>query len=125
MAQTSVQKLLIAEDYKPVRELLANLFMRSGFDVHTSCDGTDAIRKFYREKPDILITDLNLPRMNGYELCQRVRLVSNIPIIVMTGSGLGDGTIIQTAIAAGADAILSKPFSLGEIRAQIEGLLAR
>ena len=122
---TLIRRVLIADDDKPMRRLLGNLFTRSGYDVRMYCDGVDALRQFYCETPDLLITDLNMPRINGYELCRRVRLVSNIPIIVMTGSDLGDGAIIQTAIAAGADAILSKPFSLGEIRAQIEGLLAR
>ena len=122
---TFIQRLLIADDDKPMRELLGDLFTRSGYDVRTSCDGVDALRQFYCETPDLLITDLNMPRINGYELCRRVRLVSNIPIVMMTFSDLGDGTVVRTALAAGADSILCKPFNLEELLTQVEARLTR
>ena len=124
MRHTFCQKLLIADDDKPTRELLADVFTRSGYYVRTTGDGAEALQQIYREIPDLLITDLNMPRINGYQLCERVRLISKIPIFVLTGSDLGDGSVIKTAAAAGADAILSKPFNLKGILAQVETLLA-
>ena len=125
MKHTSVQKILIADDSGPVRELLARIFARSGYDVSTSNDGEDALMQFHRHNPDLLITDVDMPRINGFELCERVRLVSDIPIVLMTASDLNDGKFIQTAVEAGADAILTKPFDLEEVLAQIEALLAK
>lgn len=125
MGHIIVQRLLVVDDDRPTRELLAEIFTRSGYYVRTSGDGADALQQFYRENPDLLITDLNIPLLNGYELCQRVRMISKIPIFVLTGSDLGDGSVIRTAVAAGANAILSKPFNLEEILAKVEALLDR
>ena len=65
-----------------------------------------------------------MPQINGYDLCQKVRSTSKIPIFVLTGSDLGDGRVSRTAFAAGANTVLGKPFSLEEILAQVEVLLA-
>ena len=124
MALPLCQKLLIADDDKHTRELLADIFTRSGYSVRTSCDGADALRQFHSENPDLLITDLNMPQINGYDLGQKVRSISKIPIFVLTGSDLGDGRVSRTAFAAGANTVLGKPFSLEEILAQVEALLA-
>jgi len=123
MEQTVAQKILIADDQQLIRELLSKIFTRSGYYVRTSEDGADALRQFNCEDPDLLITDLNMPEIDGYELCQRVRSVSNIPIMLITACS--NSSVKRKALSAGANAFLTKPINLEEIKLQVHALLNR
>ena len=123
MERTGVQKILIADDHRLIRELLSKIFTGSGYHVRTSEDGADALRKFNCEDPDLLITDLNMPEIDGYELCQRVRSVSDIPIMLITACS--NSSAKRKALSAGANAFLTKPINLEEIKLQVYALLNR
>ncbi len=123
MEQTVAQKILIADDQQLIRELLSKIFTHSGYYVRTSEDGADALRQFNCEDPDLLITDLNMPEIDGYELCQRVRSVSDIPIMLITACS--NSSVKRKALSAGANAFLTKPINLEEIKLQVHALLNR
>ena len=123
MEQTVVQKILIADDHQLIRELLSKIFTRSGYNVRTSEDGADALRQFSCESPDLLITDLNMPQMDGYELCQRVRAVSDIPIMLITACT--NTSVKRKALSAGANVFLTKPINFEEIKLLVYALLNR
>ena len=123
MEQTVVQKILIADDHQLIRELLSKILTLSGYYVRTSEDGADALRQFNCEDPDLLITDLNMPEIDGYELCQRVRSVSDIPIMLITACT--NRSAKRKALSAGANAFLTKPIDLEEIKLLVYALLNR
>ena len=118
-----METMQIVEDHHLVLSLLKGILERSGYDVIPSYDGVEALSQFQLEQPDLLITDLMLPGLDGYELCRSVRELSNIPILVVTGGIEKDG--LDRAIRAGADSFLKKPFDIAELLAQIDALLAK
>ena len=119
------RKVLIADDYQPVRNMLQRILERSGYQVFAAKDGIEALELFHREEPDLLITDLNMPHMGGYELCREIRGFSTVPIVITSaGSGLKDRDI-AAVFELGADAFLRKPFDGSEVLAQIDALLKR
>ena len=80
--------MLIVDDFCLIPVLLAKHLDRSGFATHTASNGREALEKFRREEPEMLISDAHLPGMNGFELTRRVREISDIPIVIMSaGSG--------------------------------------
>ena len=119
-----MRKIQIVDDEPGLLDLLAEILATEGYEVVTSSDGIDALIQFSLEAPDLLITDLNMPRMDGSELCRRVRTQSSLPIIVMSATSFSAEDKAE-AFRNGADAFLVKPFDLAELRTQIEALLAR
>ena len=118
-------KVLVVDDDKAIRELLAKILNRVGrFEIYTASDGYEAYEKFCRVEPDLIITDLSMPRIDGFGLCRRIRDVSAVPILVLTGLGLVTG-VEAKAMCSGADAVIAKPFDVGELLAQIEVLLEK
>ena len=121
----TVKKILIVDDYRVIRELLAKYLDSPGFKTCMASDGREALEVFQREKPDLLISDLYMPHMDGFDLIRQVRAISNMPILIMTGgSGYMSGDT-TAAMEAGADAFLKKPFDLDDLLAEIKVVLAR
>lgn len=114
-------KVLVVDDRQEIRDLLADILKTRGYAVATATDGYDALTQFALDRPDLLITDLTMPGMDGYELCRITRGISSVPIMVITAQ-LGDEEKSK-ALAVGADAFVTKPFDLGEFRFQVEALL--
>jgi CheY-like chemotaxis protein len=102
-------RVLLVEDHVDTRQMYAE-FLGIDFDVTTAVDGEDALSAMRRQTPDVIITDLSLPRLNGFELIARIRsdaALKSIPIICL--SGYGGHEHEQRAHAAGCDRILQKP----------------
>ena len=114
-------QILIVDDCDAIRECMADVLKTRGYEVTTAVDGQDALAKFDLLKPDLLVIDLTMPRMDGLELCRRLRGISSVPIIIVTGQLSGEESV--KAFEAGADACLSKPFDLGEFTSQVRRLL--
>ena len=113
-------KILVADDYRELREFIVDLLERRGYEVSSAADGVDALAQFERDTPDLLITDLAMPGKNGIELSMAIRRSSSVPIVVMSAYGAG---CRSRALKSGADAFVSKPFDLAEFLAKIEALL--
>jgi len=113
-------KILVVDDCREFRELMVDILRRRDYQVSTAQDGYEAVTQFERDIPDLLITDLTMPGMDGYELCRVVRETSSVPIVVITERGMGDR---YRAFKAGADMCFPKPFDLVKLLSEVEVLL--
>ena len=92
-----------------------------GYEVIVAVDGINGLELFNIEAPDLVITDGKMPRMDGYELCRRVRAISRVPIILITGNDLSDEE--REVISSTGVVLVLKPFDLDKLKAQIDELL--
>jgi DNA-binding response OmpR family regulator len=116
-------KILVVDDDLALSDVLAFAIRRAGFEVASAHDGVNALEQFTRESPDLIVLDWGLPRMDGLEVCTRVRLESEVPIIMLTVRDTDDNVI--AALEAGADEYIVKPFSPRQLIARIRALLRR
>ena len=117
----SKKSILVIEDTKSVRQILAAMLLEEGYEVITAIDGRDGLEMARRENPDLIILDVMLPEMNGYEVCCRLKFdeeYEQIPIILLTARRKAADR--AKAAQACADAYLTKPFEnetlMGEVR---------
>ncbi len=116
-------RLLLVEDAEDVRETLAYLLSREGYDVVTAADGAVALKEFNRAAPDVILLDLMIPEVSGIEVCRRIRLTSDVPIIMLTAM-VGEANVV-VGLESGADDYITKPFSTPELLARLRSLLRR
>lgn len=117
-------RVLIVEDEKKIADTLAQGLRELDYDVEIAYDGKIGFRLFESQTFDIIITDINLPGMNGYDLCKAIRSYNNhIPIVMLTAFGATDDKI--DGFDAGADDYLVKPFEFKELLVRIRALLKR
>jgi two-component system KDP operon response regulator KdpE len=117
------QRILIVDDEPQIGRVMRTGLSTHGFDVRVAADGEAALDLFNDWHPALLITDLSMPNMGGLELCRRVRLVSEVPIIVL--SVKSEEAIKVEALDAGADDYVTKPFGMDELLARIRAALRR
>jgi len=118
-----LKRILVVDDDRQIRLILRTSLQSSGYIVETADDGFQALQKFEASRPDLLITDLSRPELNGIELTQAVRRVSTTPIIVL--SVRDSDNMKVTALDEGADDYLTKPFSMKELLARVRAQLRR
>ncbi|HEY6348105.1 MAG TPA: response regulator transcription factor [Candidatus Angelobacter sp.] len=116
-------KILVVDDEPQITRVLRTSLSAHGYEVSLANDGESALRTFQEVKPDLVITDLFMPRMTGIELCENIRDFSQVPIIVLSVRG-EDKTKIE-ALDKGADDYVTKPFSIHELLARIRANLRR
>ncbi len=116
-------KLLIVEDEKVLRETLAYNLVNQGFEVLTAEDGQKAISIFGTDNFDVVILDIMLPGIDGFEVCRRIRRTSNVPILMLTPRD--DEIDRVVGLEVGADDYMVKPFSMRELVARIKAMLRR
>lgn len=118
-------KILIVDDEPNIIISLEFLMQQSGYEVATARDGADAMQKIATFQPDLVLLDIMLPQLNGFEICQRIRENSQwngIKVIML--SAKGREIEVSKGIALGADAYVTKPFSTKDLIAQVQRLLA-
>jgi two-component system KDP operon response regulator KdpE len=115
--------ILIIEDEKCISELLGDVLELEGFDLLFAHDGVEGLRVFERHRPDLVLTDILMPRMDGRETCRRIREISDVPIIIL--SCKIDEADIARGLELGADDYVCKPFSKVELVARIRAALRR
>lgn len=114
-------KVLVVDDCRKTREQVTEILESRGCEVTTAVDGYDAVLQFESAKPDLLITELKMPGMDGYDLCRIIRAFSSMPIAILTAQrGVEE---VFKALKAGADAFVPKPLDEGKFLAEIEALL--
>lgn len=119
----SEQKILLVEDEPTLAETLTYNLERQGYTVFTCGDGNDALRLAESEKPELVILDVMLPGIDGFEVCRLLRQSMNVPILMLTArSGEIDKIV---GLEVGADDYLSKPFSMRELLARVKAHLRR
>jgi two-component system alkaline phosphatase synthesis response regulator PhoP len=119
----SGETILLVDDEAHIVELARMYLAREGFDVCSAGDGARALEMIAREAPDLVVLDLMLPQVDGWEVCRRVRATSDLPIIMLTAR---DETVDKiVGLELGADAYLTKPFNPRELVAWIKAVLRR
>lgn len=114
--------ILVVEDSRTQAELLRHMLEEEGYDVTLAADGEVALRRMEAGRPDIVLTDILMPGMDGYELCRRIKQIyPGIPVILVTN--LFDPADVLRGLAAGADSFIVKPVEPGLLRSQIEAVI--
>jgi DNA-binding response OmpR family regulator len=116
-------KVLIVDDDLALADVVSFTMRRAGFEVITAHDGQDALERWDAENPDLIILDLNLPKLDGLKVCQRIRSQSNTPIIILSVRGEEDDVV--NGLEIGADDYIVKPFSPRQLVARAEAVLRR
>ncbi len=119
----SNKKLLIVDDDPNICELVDLYFTKEGYEVETQNDGGKAIESFRNFEPDIILLDLMLPGMDGYDICREIRRESNVPIIMLTARGETLDKVV--GLELGADDYVPKPFDTKELIARVKAVLRR
>jgi DNA-binding response OmpR family regulator len=117
------KKILVVDDEAKIVKVLKAYLEQSGFQVVTAADGKVALTTFIKEKPDFMILDLNLPSMDGLDVCRAVRRQSNIPILMLTARVEETDKLI--GLELGADDYVVKPFSPREVVARVRTIFRR
>lgn len=115
------RKILIIEDEKPLAQVLEDTFSQEGFEIIKAFDGENGVDKFYNEKPDLILLDINLPKKLGWEVCKEICETSNIPIIMMTARDSDSDE--YNGLSIGADDYITKPFNLKILLLKVKKLL--
>ena len=119
-------KILIAEDEHDIRELVAFTLKFAGHEVIATKDGEEAYQTAIKTTPDLILLDVRMPRMTGYEACEQIKAnpgIKHIPVVFL--SAKGQDSEIQTGLNAGACEYMLKPFAPDELTAKVKEILAR
>jgi two-component system, OmpR family, KDP operon response regulator KdpE len=116
-------RVLVVDDEPQITRVLKTVLTSQGYQVRTAAEGETALTSLSEWHPELVITDLYMPRMDGVELCRRIRAVSSIPIIVL--SVKGEERIKVEALDSGADDYVTKPFGADELLARVRAALRR
>ena len=116
-------KVLVVDDDRVLADVVAFTLRREGFDVIQAYDGAAGLQRWTDELPDLLILDVNMPKVNGFEVCRRIRSQADTPIILLTVRGEEDD--IVGGLEIGADDYIVKPFSPRQLAARVKAILRR
>ncbi len=116
-------KVLIVDDEERMTRVIADYLKIKGYDTAEAADGEEALRQFAAFKPDLVLLDVMMPKMDGWEVCSRIRQQSSVPIIMLTARGEEEDEL--KGFSLGVDEYISKPFSLKILLARIEAVLRR
>jgi DNA-binding response OmpR family regulator len=116
-------RVLVVDDEPMVRDVLSRYLERSGFEVEVAPDGERALAAFEARRPDLVLLDLMLPRVDGFEVFRQIRAQAESPVIMITARGQTTDRIVGLEI--GADDYVSKPFSPAEVVARVRSVLRR
>jgi len=121
-----MKKILVVDDEKDVVDLVKRVLLRGGFEVITASDGKEGLAKVYSEAPDLMILDINMPVMDGWEVCQKIRgdpLYKHLPIIMLTVRRTKEDQL--KGLNLGGDEYIIKPFYPTELLARVKTVLQR
>jgi two-component system, OmpR family, response regulator MtrA len=116
-------RILIVEDDPSIREVTALGLRAAGFDVLTAADGAEGVDRWRSERPDLVLLDVMLPRLDGLEVCRQIRRESTVPIVMLTARG--DTIDVVVGLETGADDYVTKPFEMPELVARLRAALRR
>jgi two-component system response regulator MprA len=121
--ESLIGRVLVVEDDDEIADVLRRSLRQEGHEVRTAADGEDALRQATEFVPDLVVLDLGLPRLDGVEVCRRLRAHGDVPILILTArTDTGDRV---EGLDAGADDYLVKPFERAELLARMRALLRR
>ncbi|MCW5842007.1 MAG: response regulator transcription factor [Caldilinea sp.] len=115
--------ILLVDDDPVLSELVSYILKAEGYNAVVANDGEDGLRKFQSSNPDLVVLDVTMPEMDGFEVCQRIRRTSSVPVIMLTAQGAEDS--IVKGLDMGADDYVTKPFQLKPFMARVRANLRR
>ena len=121
-----MKKILVVDDEKDLLDLVKRILTRGGFEVITASDGEEGLAKVYSEAPNLMILDINMPGMNGWEVCGKIRgdpLYKHLPIIMLTVRKKKEDQL--KGLDLGGDEYITKPFYPKELLARVKTVLQR
>ncbi len=119
-------KILIAEDEPDIRELVAFMLRFAGYEVLAASNGEEAVQAATRDVPDLILMDVRMPRMTGYDACRLMKAnpdLQDVPVVFL--SAKGQESEIQSGLDAGAEEYLLKPFSPDELTHRVRSILSK
>lgn len=116
-------KILIADDDRDSREILQTYFEAKGHQIVTAADGLEALKRFTDEKPDLVLLDIMMPKLDGWEVLHYIRTAGRTPVLMITAKDATED--IVKALSAGADDYIVKPLKLREVEARITAVMRR
>ncbi|MCA1692412.1 MAG: response regulator transcription factor [Actinobacteria bacterium] len=116
-------RILVVEDDPTVSEVVTRYLEREGFRVEVAYDGADALRRALEDPPELVVLDLMIPSLDGFEVCRQLRASAPVPVIMLTARGEEADRIV--GLELGADDYVSKPFSPRELTARVKAVLRR
>lgn len=125
-SQDTTIKVLIADDESEIQNVLKRFLIRHGFEPIVASNGTETLSEAKVQHPDIILLDINMPQMDGFRVCQKLRQEPNtrlVPILMLTARATVEDKV--SGLTSGADDYLTKPFDLAELKARIEAQLRR
>ncbi len=117
------ERILVVDDEPGIRELVGTYLRSEGFEVDEAVDGEDAIERFRQREPDLVVLDLRLPGIDGYDVLREIRRSSSVYVIILTARAEETDTLV--GLELGADDYLTKPFSPRELVARVRAVLRR
>ena len=117
------EKILVVDDDTNICELLRLYLTKEGYQVTTANDGEEGLDKFNQVKPDMVLLDVMMPKMDGLEVCRRIRKLGNTPVMMLTAKGETFDKVL--GLELGADDYMVKPFDTKEVVARIKAVLRR
>ena len=118
-----LKKILVIDDEEDIRTLLEIRLRRAGFDPVVAAEGLDGLRKFYSDRPDLVILDISMPVMDGWQVLERLREVSSVPVLMLTSAAQEQDKV--RGLRGGADDYITKPFAGEELLARVVAALRR
>jgi len=116
------QKILVIDDEADLRRFVKLRLSRAGYEVFEASNGIEGLEQLYRVKPHLVILDIMMPRMDGWETCRRIREISDVPILILSAKG-NRGSRVK-GLELGANDYLAKPFAGFELLKKIDSLLS-
>ena len=117
------RKILIVDDEKNIVDIIAFNLKKEGYTVITAADGEEGVQKAMEENPDLILLDIMMPKMDGYEVCKKIREKKNTPIIMLTARAEELDKVL--GLELGADDYVTKPFGVRELMARVKANLRK
>ncbi len=115
------EKILVIDDSPEITRLLQNVLLQAGYQVVVHNEPEVALSLLEREQPDLVLLDICMPHLDGWEVCRRIREVSSVPILMLTV--LSETPNVERSLRAGANAYMTKPFSISTLLEYVHSLL--
>lgn len=117
------KRVLVVDDEKPISDILKFNLQKEGYEVAVAFDGEEAVRKVYQFEPDLILLDIMLPKMDGFQVCKKIRESFNTPILMLTAKEEEVDKVL--GLELGADDYITKPFSVRELMARVKANMRR
>lgn len=117
------KKILVVDDEKPISDIIKFNLVKEGYEVETAFDGEEALKKVYQYQPDLVLLDVMLPKLDGFQVCRRIRESFNMPIIMLTAKEEEVDKVLGFEL--GADDYITKPFGMRELIARVKANIRR